>query len=326
MKSAAIDDLETLKRKKKTDRSGRLMRMHRTAVQLKNTWILYLFVLPAFVYVLIFNYFPMYGLQIAFQNYDPMKGFAGSEWVGVHHFTEFFQSYQFEDLFRNTFILSLYGIIAGFPLPIIYALLLNCVRGNHFRKASQMITYAPNFISTVVFCGMILLFMAKDGVLNNFLSLFGVHGPDYMGIPFAFSHIYVWSGVLQGFGFGSIIYISALSSVSPELHEAAIIDGATKFQRMIHIDLPSISPTIIIILIMCAGSLLSVGFEKVFLLQNAINMQYSEVISTYTYRIGIQGTQFSYASAIGLFNNIVNFIMLITVNKIAGKVSETSMW
>ena len=263
---------------------------------------------------------------MAFQNYDPMKGIWKSEWVGFQQFTEFFQSYQFWDLIRNTFVLSFYGMIAGFPLPIIYALLLNYVRGNHFRKASQMITYAPHFISTVVFCGMILLFLAKDGILNNIIALFGADGPDYMGIPSAFPHIYVWSGVLQGFGFGSIIYISALSAVSPELHEAAIVDGATKFQRMIHIDLPSIAPTIIILLIMSAGNLLSVGFEKVFLLQNAINMQYSEVIATYTYRIGIQGTQFSYATAIGLFNNVVNFTVLIIVNKIAGKVSETSLW
>lgn len=302
------------------------MQRHRTFVKLKKTWVLYLFVLPAFVYILVLHYFPMYGLQMAFQDYDPMKGFAGSEWVGFSQFTEFFQSYQFGDLIRNTFLLSLYGIVAGFPLPILYALLLNYIPGNRFRKASQMITYAPHFISTVVFCGMVWLFMAQDGIINNLLGLIGINGPDYMGIPSAFPHIYVWSGVLQGFGFGSIIYISALSGVSPELHEAAIVDGATKLQRMVHIDLPSIAPTAIILLIMSAGNLLSVGFEKAFLLQNAVNMEYSEVISTYTYRIGIQGTQFSYASAIGLFNNMFSFIVLIIVNRISGKVSETSLW
>lgn len=302
------------------------MQRHRTFVKLKKTWVLYLFVLPAFVYILVLHYFPMYGLQMAFQDYDPMKGFAGSEWVGFSQFAEFFQSYQFGDLIRNTFLLSLYGIVAGFPLPILYALLLNYIPGNRFRKASQMITYAPHFISTVVFCGMVWLFMAQDGIINNLLGLIGINGPDYMGIPSAFPHIYVWSGVLQGFGFGSIIYISALSGVSPELHEAAIVDGATKLQRMVHIDLPSIAPTAIILLIMSAGNLLSVGFEKAFLLQNAVNMEYSEVISTYTYRIGIQGTQFSYASAIGLFNNMFSFIVLIIVNRISGKVSETSLW
>lgn len=321
--SAAVDGIGQTKWKKKTERK---MQRHRTFVKLKKTWVLYLFVLPAFVYILVLHYFPMYGLQMAFQDYDPMKGFAGSEWVGFSQFAEFFQSYQFGDLIRNTFLLSLYGIVAGFPLPILYALLLNYIPGNRFRKASQMITYAPHFISTVVFCGMVWMFMAQDGIINNLLGLIGINGPDYMGIPSAFPHIYVWSGVLQGFGFGSIIYISALSGVSPELHEAAIVDGATKLQRMVHIDLPSIAPTAIILLIMSAGNLLSVGFEKAFLLQNAVNMEYSEVISTYTYRIGIQGTQFSYASAIGLFNNMFSFIVLIIVNRISGKVSETSLW
>lgn len=293
---------------------------------LRRTWPLYLFLLPALVYVLIFSYLPMYGLQIAFQDFDPMVGYFGSTFVGFDHFLKFFNSYQFFDLLRNTLVLSVYGLVAGFPLPIIFALLLNYLRSSKFRKTSQMITYAPHFISTVVFCGMIMLFLAKDGVINNILKLIGINGPDYMGIPELFPHVYVWSGVLQNIGFDSIIYISALAAVSPELHEAAIVDGATKLQRVLHIDLPSILPTAIILLIMNTGSLLGVGFEKAFLLQNDMNLQYSEIISTYVYRIGIVGSQFSYASAIGLFNNVVNFIILVIVNQISKKVSDTSLW
>lgn len=294
--------------------------------QFKRTWVLYLFILPAFVYILILNYWPMYGLQIAFKDYDPAVGYAGSPWVGLHYFIKFIQSYQFGDLMRNTLVLSVYGLAAGFPLPIIFALLLNYVRGSRFRKISQMITYAPHFISTVVFCGMIILFLGSDGVISNLLRLVGVHGTDYMSIPSAFPHIYVWSGVLQNIGFDSIIYIAALAGVSPELHEAAIVDGATKLQRMLHIDLPSIMPTAIILLIMSTGNLLNIGFEKAFLLQNMVNTQYSEIIATYTYRIGILGSQFSYAAAIGLFNNIINFVLLIVVNKISAKVSDVSLW
>lgn len=294
--------------------------------QFKRTWVLYLFILPAFVYILILNYWPMYGLQIAFKDYDPTAGYAGSPWVGLHYFIKFVQSYQFGDLMRNTLILSVYGLAAGFPLPIVFALLLNYVRGSRFRKVSQMITYAPHFISTVVFCGMVILFLGSDGVINNLLHLIGVHGADYMSTPSAFPHIYVWSGVLQNIGFDSIIYIAALAGVSPELHEAAIVDGATKLQRMLHIDLPSIMPTAIILLIMSTGNLLNIGFEKAFLLQNMVNVQYSEIIATYTYRIGILGSQFSYAAAIGLFNNIINFVLLIVVNKISAKVSDVSLW
>lgn len=293
---------------------------------LKRTWPLYLFVLPALLYIIIFSYWPLYGLQIAFEDYNPTVGYDGSPFVGFKYFMQFFQNYQFGDLMRNTLILSIYSLIAGFPLPIIFALLLNYLKSNKFRKFSQMITYAPHFISTVVFCGMVFLFLAKDGILNNLLIHIGVVGTDYMGIPELFPHIYVWSGVLQNIGFDSIIYISALASVSPELHEAAIVDGATKMQRVLHIDLPAIMPTAIILLIMNAGQLLNVGFEKAFLLQNDINLQYSEIIATYVYRIGIQGSQFSYASAIGLFNNVVSFIILIIVNKISSKVSDTSLW
>ena len=315
LKAAAVPVAEKLPKHKKNYKAI-----------LKQTWPLYLFVLPALIYIIIFNYWPLYGLQIAFENYNPTVGYDGSPFVGFKYFLQFFQNYEFGDLMRNTLVLSIYSLVAGFPLPIIFALLLNYLQSSRFCKFSQMITYAPHFISTVVFCGMVFLFLAKDGIVNNLLLHIGVVGTDYMGVPELFPHIYVWSGVLQNIGFDSIIYISTLASVSPELHEAAIVDGATKMQRVLHIDLPAIMPTAIILLIMNAGQLLNVGFEKAFLLQNDINMQYSEIIATYVYRIGIQGSQFSYASAIGLFNNVVSFIILIVVNKISAKVSDTSLW
>ncbi|MFV0400593.1 MAG: ABC transporter permease [Oscillospiraceae bacterium] len=294
--------------------------------QLKRTWILYLFLLPAIAYIAIFNYAPLYGIQIAFRDYKPMDGIWGSQFVGLKHFQVFFSSYQFWDLLRNTLVISVYSLIAGFPIPILFALLLNYQKSNKFRKASQMITYAPHFISTVVFCGMIFIFLASDGIVNQIINLISGSTVDFIGNAKGFKHIYVWSGVLQGMGFNSIIYISALTAVSPELHEAAIVDGATKFQRILNIDLPAIMPTAIILLIMSTGQILNVGFEKAFLLQKPINLQYSEIISTYVYKIGITKAQYSYSTAIGLFNNLVSFIVLIIVNKVSSKVTKVSLW
>ena len=295
-------------------------------IQLKRTWILYIFLLPAFIYLVLFHYAPLYGIQIAFKDFEPTQGIWKSEWVGLQQFITFFDSYQFWDLLKNTVVLSAYALIAGFPVPIILAILLHYTTCSKFRKLSQMITYAPHFISTVVFCGMLLLFLADDGIFNQLLQIFGISPIPFLSEPKNFKHIYVWSGILQSMGFSSIIYISVLSSVSPELHEAATVDGANKLQRIWHIDCPALLPTAIILLIMSAGSILNVGFEKVYLLQNPINLQYSEIISTYVYKVGIQSTQFSYSAAIGLFNNIVNFIVLIIINKFAHCVSEISLW
>lgn len=293
---------------------------------LKRNWVCYLFILPMLIYVIIFNYIPMYGIKLAFKDYRVADGIWGSAWVGLKHFKTFFESYQFKDLLWNTLSLSLYSLIAGFPMPIIFALLLNYITNVKLKKVVQMVTYAPHFISTVVYCGMILIFLSSDGVINQLLKLIGIDSVAFLTNPSNFRHIYVWSGVLQNIGWGSIMYISVLTSVDPTLHEAATVDGATRFQRLLHIDLPAIVPTMVIMLIMRAGEIMDLGFEKAFLLQNNINLDYSEIIATYVYRIGIQGGQFSYSSAIGLFNNVINMVLLVVVNKIAKKVSDVSLW
>lgn len=293
---------------------------------LKRNWVCYLFILPMLIYVIIFNYIPMYGIQLAFKDYRVADGIWESAWVGLKHFKTFFESYQFKDLLWNTLSLSLYSLIAGFPMPIIFALLLNYITNVKLKKVVQMVTYAPHFISTVVYCGMILIFLSSDGVINQLLKLIGIDSVAFLTNPSNFRHIYVWSGVLQNIGWGSIMYISVLTSVDPTLHEAATVDGATRFQRLLHIDLPAIVPTMVIMLIMRAGEIMDLGFEKAFLLQNNINLDYSEIIATYVYEIGIQGGQFSYSSAIGLFNNVINMVLLVMVNKIAKKVSDVSLW
>ena len=293
---------------------------------LKRNWVCYLFILPMLIYVIIFNYIPMYGIQLAFKDYRVADGIWGSAWVGLKHFKTFFESYQFKDLLWNTLSLSLYSLIAGFPMPIIFALLLNYITNVKLKKVVQMVTYAPHFISTVVYCGMILIFLSSDGVINQLLKLIRIDSVAFLTNPSNFRHIYVWSGVLQNIGWGSIMYISVLTSVDPTLHEAATVDGATRFQRLLHIDLPAIVPTMVIMLIMRAGEIMDLGFEKAFLLQNNINLDYSEIIATYVYKIGIQGGQFSYSSAIGLFNNVINMVLLVVVNKIAKKVSDVSLW
>ncbi len=292
----------------------------------KKTKVLYLFVLLPFIYMFLFNYLPLYGVQIAFKDYRAVDGIFGSRWVGFDHFRTFFSSYQFEQLIRNTLTLSFYSLIAGFPLPILYALFLNYVRSKGLRKSSQLITYAPHFISTVVYCGMIIIFLGNDGIINQVVMRLGGTALPFMSTPTWFKHIYVWSGILQNTGWNSIMYISVLATVSPELHEAAIVDGANKRQRMWHIDVPSLVPTMIILLILNTGQLLNIGFEKAFLLQNGVNLEFSEIISTYTYKVGIQGGQFSYSSAIGLFNNVINFAIIMIVNQISSRVSNVSLW
>lgn len=306
-------------------RTGKLKKLNSLSM-LKKNWVCYLFVLPMLLYVILFSYVPMYGIQLAFKDFRAADGIWGSAWVGLKHFKTFFESYQFGTLLWNTLAVSLYSLIAGFPLPILFALVLNYINKGKFKKFSQMVTYAPHFISMVVFCGMITIFLASDGIINQFLMLFGIEPIGFMSDPEKWRHIYVWSGVLQNLGWGSIMYISVLTSVGPELHEAAKVDGANMFQRLCHIDFPAIVPTMVIMLIMRTGEIMSVGFEKAFLLQNSVNLNYSEIISTYTYKIGIQGGQFSYSAAIGLFNNIINLILLLTVNKIAKKVADVSLW
>ena len=300
---------------------------------LRKTWAhnyqLYILLALPIVYIVIFQYLPMYGAQLAFKKYRAAAGIWGSEWVGFKHFIAFFQSFQFQRIVRNTISISAYSLVAGFPIPIILALALNNSQTLHFKKTVQIVTYAPHFISTVVMCGMIIQFLSPNvGIVNKFIAAFGLQPVGFMGRPEWFQTIYVFSGIWQQAGWASIIFLSALASVSPELHEAAIVDGAGMAQRNWHIDLPAIMPTAIILLILNVGNLMSVGFEKVFLLQNVMNLETSEVIQTFVYKRGIawQPPNFSYAAAVGLFNSVVNLMLLVAVNALARRVSETSLW
>lgn len=299
-------------------------------VRMKRDWRLYTFLLIPLIYIIIFKYIPMGGLTIAFKDYKMRLGIWGSEWVGFEHFIRFFESYQFKRAVSNTLILSFYNIVAGFPLPIIFALMINSVRNARFKKITQSIACLPHFISTVVLVGIVFqLFNNRTGLYGIIGELItGEYPSDIMGSPAVFRHMYVWSGIWKGFGWGSIIYTAALAGVDPTYHEAAQIDGATRLQRILHIDLPSITPTIITLLILRMGDLMSVGFEKVYLMQNGMNLAASEIISTYEYAVGLSGSSpnFSYATAIGLFNSVINLILIVIVNKLARKYSETSLW
>jgi putative aldouronate transport system permease protein len=302
-------------------RRSRLLRSFR-----KN-WDLYLLISPVIAYFLIFDYFPMYGVQIAFKNFMASKGIWGSPWIGFDHFERFFRSYYFDRLLRNTIEISLYSLLVGFPAPLILALMINEVRNKWFRRAVQTITYAPHFLSTVVVVGIVIMLLStQKGIVNHVIEWTGGTKISFMTEPAWFKTIYVFSGVWQSVGWGSIIYLAALAGVDPQLHEAAIMDGASRLQRIYHINIPAIMPTIVILLILNMGHVMSVGFEKVYLMQNDLNMESSDVISTYVYRSGIIGAQYSFSAAIGLFNSIVNFILLIAVNFTARRLNETSLW
>ena len=288
---------------------------------------MYLFLLPAIAYYVIFKYGPLYGLQIAFKDFNGALGFWGSEWVGLKYFNSFFSSYYFWPLLKNTLVLSLYSLIAGFPIPILLALMLNEVKSYKYKKFVQTVTYAPHFISTVVLVGTIVIVLSPTyGIVNQMLKLLGMEAQSFMTNPGLFRHIYVWSGIWQNTGWASIIYIAALSAVDPEQYEAAIIDGASRIQRIWHINIPVLIPIMTIILIMNAGSIMNVGFEKVLLMQNDLIMDVSDVISTYVYQRGLIQAEYSFSAAIGLFNNVANFILLMIVNGITRKFGETSLF
>lgn len=293
-------------------------------------WELYVFLLLPILYVLIFRYGPMGGLVIAFKDYKPRIGMWESEWIGFENFVRFFKSYQFGRSLKNTVILSLYVLLTSFPIPVIFALVLNSLKNQKVAKIAQTIATMPYFISTVVMVGILfVVFHRTDGIFGNLVFwLTGAYPADIFASPENFRHIYVWSGIWQGFGWGSIIYTAALSGVDPSYHEAAELDGASRFQRVIHVDLPTILPTVITMLILRMGSVLTIGFEKVFLLQNSLNLSTSQVISTYVYEVGLAagGGDFSYATAVGMFNNVIELILVIVVNKISKKVSDTSLW
>lgn len=298
-----------------------------TFMMIKRNWLLYLFLLPAVAYIATFAYAPMYGLQIAFRNFKIKDGITGSAWVGLKWFERFVNQPSFWRILKNTLSLSIYNLIVSFPLPIVLALILNNVKNPRYKKFAQTITYMPHFISVVVLVGMIsVMFSPASGVVNTMLGWLGIKPIYFMGEAKYFRHMYVWSGVWSGMGWGSIIYMAALAGVDPSLHEAAMIDGANKVQRVWNIDLPTIVPTMSIMLIMSFGKVMSVGYEKVYLMQNDLNMNTAEVISTYVYKMGILNNQQSYSTAIGLFNNVVNFIMVITMNKVVKKISGSGLW
>lgn len=309
----------------KKDAAERKIR-NNTWQRAKKNYVLYLLLLPALIYIIIFQYIPLYGIQMAFRDYVPADGMWGSKWVGMKHFMKFFNSYYFGRLLKNTLLLSFYQLLAGFPVPVLLALVFNYATMKRMSKFGQTITFMPHFISTVVLVGMLWVFLSPTGIVNQFLKLFGGSEMAFLGESSYFRHIYVWSDVWQNMGWNAVIYITALTGVSQELHEAAIVDGASKIQRIRYVDFPVLLPTMVTLLILNTGSVLNVGFEKAYLMQNDINVTVSEIISTYVYKTGLLGAQFSYSTAIGLFNNVINFGLLLIVNRTSKKVSGTGLW
>ena len=293
---------------------------------IKSSRALYLLLLPSFIIFLLFTYYPMYGVIIAFKDFSPAQGILGSPWVGFKNFIQYFNSYQFWPTIRNTIVISLYTIVVTFPLPVFLALMCNQIRARRFKKFFQVSTYLPHFISTVVMCGMIILFLSPStGIIAKLAGIFGFTLPNLMGSASAFPSIYVWTEAWQHVGWDSILYIATLSAIDPTLYEAATMYGSSKWKRMIHIDIPALLPTATIMFILRMGSVMSVGFEKIYLLQNTLNSSTSEIISTYVYKMGLVSNQYSLSSAIGLFNNVINLVLLLLVNYTSKKLSDTSL-
>jgi putative aldouronate transport system permease protein len=295
----------------------------------RRSWQLYVMLALPLLYLVLFKYWPMYGVQIAFRNFNVVDGITGSPWVGMANFERFVVSFNFWQIISNTVILSVYSLVAGFPLPILLALALNHINRHWFKKTVQMVGYAPEFISIVVMVGIIFVVLdPRIGMVNQILGLVGIGPLDFMGNAGYFRHIFVWSGVWQHVGFACIIYLAALTSIDPTLHEAALMDGASRLQRIRDIDLPGIVPAAIVLLILDLSSILSIGFEKVLLMQNPINLQVSEVVDTYVYRVGLASPlpQFSYAAAIGLFQSVIALILIVLVNQLARRIEDASLW
>ena len=293
-------------------------------------WQIYLLLLLPFAYLIIFHYVPMGGLVLAFKDYSFRKGIWGSEWVGFENFETFFKSYKFKTILTNTLSLSVYSLLVSFPLPVIFALLLNAMRGKRYKKAIQTVTYIPHFISTVVMVGLVFQVLDnRTGLYGSLYTLFtGETAPSILAQGKAFRHVYVWSGIWQNMGYSAVIYMAALAGVDQTLHEAAEIDGANRFQRLIHIDWPSILPTTSIMLILAIGKIMSVGHEKAFLMQNSLNLNFSEIISTYVYKVGLASDiqDFSMSVTVGLFNSVINLILLLSANKFSKKLSGSGIF
>lgn len=286
----------------------------------------YLMLLPVLAYFIIFCYMPMYGAQIAFKNFSPMKGIWESTWVGFDHFEKFLNGVYFTRLLRNTFLINVYDVIFGFPAPVILALMINEVRNRFFKSTVQTISYMPHFISTVVMCNILTDFLNRNGLINNILNWFGIESIPFLQQNEWFRTVFVSSSIWQGVGWASIIYLSAISSIDQEQFEAAIVDGASRIKQALYITLPNIMPTVVIMLILRIGNMMNVGLEKVMLLYNPLTYDTADVISTYVYRKGILEADFSFSTAVGLFNSVINFVLLVVVNAWSKKATQTSLW
>ncbi len=299
---------------------------YRFKADMKRNYALYLLIIPVLVYYFIFYYKPMYGAIIAFKEFNPTEGIFGSPWVGFYQFKRFFTNPDFIRIFRNTLTISLTSIVFGFPAPIILALLFNELKSQKFKSVAQTISYLPHFISLVVVCGLVKTFVSQGGIILQLVTALGGKNVGLLSRAECFVPIYILSDIWQGIGWGSIIYLAALSGIDQELYEAARIDGANKWKQVLHVTLPGIMPTIIIMFILRLGSILSIGYEKVILLYNPLIYETSDIISSYVYRVGLGGQQWSYSSAVGLLNSVINFAIVMITNKISSKVSETSLW
>jgi len=294
---------------------------------IKKNWQLYVLILPALTYFFVFNYLPLYGIQIAFKDFKAVNGILGSEWVGLKHFTTFFDSYYFKRLISNTFLINIYYLLWSFPLPIILAILLNQIRGEKTKRFIQTSIYVPYFISTVVLAGMLYIFLSpSSGILNFGREALGLRAIDYMSEAKAFRSIYIISGIWQTAGWGTILYIASLAGVDPELYEAAEIDGASIWQKIRYIDFPSLIPVAVMVFILDCGRLLSSNTDKVLVMQTAGNIPVSDIIGVYVYNVGLGTGQFSYTAAIGLFVNVINFVLILSVNKITKKISNVGLF
>jgi putative aldouronate transport system permease protein len=301
--------------------------VNKTWKSVKRNWFLYLMLSVPILYAIIFKYLPMVGLQIAFRDYRVVDGIFKSPWAGMKYFQMFFDSPNFIVVLKNTILLSVFNIAVSFPFAIIFAVMVNEVTHTKFKKAVQLISYAPYFISTVVLVAMLMDFTnIRTGLINNILGVFGIEPINFFGEAKYFRSLYVWSGVWQTTGYSAIIYIAALTSIDPTYYEAAKIDGATRFQKIRYVDIPCLKPTIVILLIVSVGQIMNLGFEKAFLMQTPLNRDTSEIIATYSYKIAFESGQYSFSTAIGLFNSVVNMILLVTVNKISRKMTESSLW
>lgn len=289
---------------------------------IRDNYFLYLLIAPAIILTIVFKYIPMYGAIIAFKDFSTIKGILGSEWVGFENFIKFLSSPNFGTIFMSTLKLSLYGLILGFPIPIILALMLNQVRRAAIKKNIQLVLYAPNFISVVVIVGMLFIFMSPTGPINQVVTMLTGEPIGFLSNPDYFRSIYILSGIWQAAGWSSIIYVAALANVDPELHNAATLDGANIIQRMIHLDLPALKPLMAVTFILGAGGIMAIGFEKAYLMQTTMNLPTSEIIPTYVYKVGLQAGDYAYSAAVGLFNSVINVILLIVVNYIVKKLNE----